>query len=101
MYVYVLFMGFEIRLSNVNSTGFAEYMPVDSPVQDQAGITVQATIFNRSSRLCIYVPCFTDRGLEHHHYEKHCKGNTIVRCTDRLPKRQLTMYLYLYIRLGS
>lgn len=45
--------------------------PVDSPVQNQAGITVQATVSDKPSRLGMYVLCFTDRGPEHHYYDKH------------------------------
>lgn len=77
---------------------------MNSPVQNQAGITVQATVFNEPSRLGIYALCFNDRGLEHHQHGKHCKGNTIVRRTDRLPSLTQGSYvlvLVIYIRLGS
>lgn len=56
---------------------------VDSPVQNQAHITVQATVSDKPFRLGTYVLCFTDRGPEHHHHhDKHCNGNTTMRRTD-------------------
>ena len=48
---------------------------VESPVQNQARITVQATVSDKPFRLGTYVLCFTDRGPEHHHHhDKHCNG---------------------------
>lgn len=91
--------GLRSSISYENSTGFTEYslLLVDSPVRDQASISVQATVFNKSSRLGLCVLCFTDRGLEQHHHEKHCKGNTIVRRTDRLPSLTQGSYVVVLV----